>query len=141
MFFKTSKLIRCYWLQIFFIVAMESAIVSCQREKYSEEMTPASLYEGIKDGDYFVMFYTTMCSTCRVVTRYWEQLAKDYNRPNSPVTIGRMNCDEAEEYCAERIRYFPTYFYFKKDQEKPILYTGGFTSSAFTSYIKEMSYQ
>lgn len=50
------------------------------------------------------------CFECNEVQATWEQLAKEYNdKPRSPIIIGKIDCETAEDFCIEQgIEYLAT---------------------------------
>jgi protein disulfide-isomerase A1 len=88
------------------------------------------------DTDVFVEFYAPWCGHCKQLTPVFEAVAKTLE--SEPVRIAKIDAT-ANDYPEAKfpVQGFPTMFWVPKGTRKPVVYEGGRTEEALTSWIKE----
>ncbi|CAM9529915.1 unnamed protein product [Ascophyllum nodosum] len=70
------------------------------------QITTENYTETIKQGTWFVKFYTDWCSHCKQFQPTWEELAKDLK---GKVRVGQVNCETDRALCSRfHVKGYPT---------------------------------
>ena len=101
------------------------------------EFTDSNVNEIIASGKPVVIdFWATWCGPCVAMTPIIEQLAEEYD---GKVLIGKYNCDEENDFCAENgIRSIPTILFFKDGVKTDIRLAGLQKADAVRAKIEEL---
>nr|XP_014281808.1 uncharacterized protein LOC106684319 [Halyomorpha halys] len=137
MYFKMFTKNRCYWLQIFFVVFLKFVVVFCQRPTWNFDLNAASLYEGVMNSNYFVMFYNQRCPSCDSFKHVMELLAEQYNPYKLKVKIGMVDCGLEKWLCENVTESYPTFVYFKRGIWVPWLYMYDKDLASFQKFINK----
>ncbi|CAH0581155.1 unnamed protein product [Chrysodeixis includens] len=93
-------------------------------DPYVDTLSGASFKNYMKEGFYFINFYSPFCPPCQNVAEHWKKLAEMYK---GIVKIGAVNCKYHNSFCYNNMRIgsYPTLLFYPNGNSGSYVYHSG----------------
>ncbi|XP_021201250.3 dnaJ homolog subfamily C member 10 [Helicoverpa armigera] len=93
-------------------------------DPFVDTLSGATFKNYLKDGFYFINFYSPFCPPCQNVADHWKKLAEIYK---GIVKVGAVNCKYHNSFCYNNMRIgsYPTLLFYPNGQNGNFVYHKG----------------
>ncbi|KAJ8721645.1 hypothetical protein PYW07_002420 [Mythimna separata] len=93
-------------------------------DPFVDTLSGASWKNYMKDGFYFINFYSPFCPPCQNVAEHWKKLAEIYK---GIVKVGAVNCKYHNSFCYNNMRIgsYPTLLFYPNGKKGNYVYHNG----------------
>lgn len=102
------------------------------------QYTSESFSAEVPKKNHFIMFFAPWCGHCNRLAPTWEELAQTFNKDESEVKIGKVDCTTDTALCSDQdVTGYPTLKFFRTGESDSVKFRGTRDLASLTAFINE----